>query len=105
MTQGTTPTFTLTFPDEIDFSIVDDIIVTFADAKMDVLMEKGKNDITIDRNVLEIYLTQEETLAFPIATLYVQVNWTYNVDGEIKRACSNIARFKTCKNLHDEVME
>lgn len=105
MTQGTTPTFTLTFPDEIDFTIVDDIIVTFSDAKMEVLLEKNKDEITVEPHVLEVYLSQEETLAMPITTIYVQVNWTYRVDGEVKRACSNIVKFRMCKNLHEEVME
>lgn len=102
MTRGTTPTFILTFPETADFGDAKDIIVTFADQTGRVLLEKDAP--YVHDNVVEVTLTQEETLALPVAKLQLQVNWTYENGSESKRACSNIEQVSVCKNLHNEVM-
>lgn len=104
MFKGTTPTYTLTLPEEVDLTDATSVIVTFANRRGAILAEKTGADLDIDRNVIEVYLTQEETLAFPEGTVSIQVNWLYNSDGVTKRAASNIAKVYYQNNLINEVI-
>lgn len=48
MYRGTTPTFTMTLPEEIDLSNADNVYVTFS-GKDSVLLTKGTEDLQIKR--------------------------------------------------------
>lgn len=102
MTRGTTPTFTLTFPEDVDFSVASKIVVTFADMGGKVLM--NITDVEAYDNIIEVFLTQEESLSLPLSKIQIQANWTYDDLGVEKRACSDIAYISVCKNLLNEVM-
>lgn len=105
MYKGTTPTFTLTFPEGVDFTQASDIIVTFRSPRA-ILAEKTGEDVQImgeGNNALSVFLTQEETLAFP-GQVMLQVNWTYTEGGTTKRACSEIAEVEVDQNLHNAVI-
>lgn len=95
MYRGTTPTFTMTLPEEIDLSNADNVYVTFS-GKDSVLLTKGTEDLQIKRNVVKVTLTQSETIGFP-SRVMLQINWTYTDGNTQKRACSNIktVEFKT----------
>ena len=97
---GTTPTFTLTFSD-IDLTLADEVLVTFADTGKNVILEIGGDDLAVTATTIEFTLTQEQTLVLP-KTVLLQANWTY-ADGS--RACSVETSVNFAKNLHDEVME
>lgn len=97
MYRGTTPTFTLTFPEGTDFSGVS-VYVSFSDSKKNEILRIESPAIT--DNVISLYLTQEQTLALPKYVL-IQVNWTY---GDGSRACSNIVSVDTKRNLINEVL-
>ena len=100
MYRGTTPTFELKITDQdIDLTEADHVYVTFR-------TKKGKttytgNQLEVTAHEVDVYLSQEETLAFPLGTADVQINWTYD-DG--KRACTNIARIVISENLLEVVL-
>lgn len=102
MYKGTTPTFTLTFPEDISFDNTN-VYVTAADEGKNEIWTKTETDLTVSANVIEVFLTQEETLALP-GRILMQVNWTY-VEGEVtKRACSDIVSITNKRNLKNEVL-
>lgn len=103
MYKGTTPTFTFTLPDTVDLDLTTNVYVTFANTDGDDFLRKTGQDLTIQDNTVKVYLTQEETLAFPDNAL-VQLNWTYQEGGKTKRACSQIKRLKMQDNLEQEVL-
>lgn len=104
MVRGTTPTFILTL-DDVDLTDTN-VYVTFKQDKKDcqcgLSFTKSGDDLTIETNVVNVYLSQEETLKFSRGNLYVQVNWTFD-NG--KRACSEIATIKVDNNLINGVLE
>lgn len=101
MFQGTTPTLTLTFDEEIDFSDAKSVVVTFATDYNKKITEKSDDEITLDRNVISINFTQEETLAFMPGPTLVQVNVLFE-DGS--RLASNVGAIEWVRNLKNEVM-
>lgn len=103
MYKGTTPTFTLTFPEGTDFSLTSSVVCTFAKDDKTVAVKRD-SDLVIDGNVIEVYFSQEETLKFPLGAIGVQVNWTYNDGGTAKRACSTIAKVWVDANLYKAVI-
>lgn len=105
MYKGTTPTFTLTLPEEIDLLQADSVYVTLTTDRRKLLLEKTQDDgLTITANAIDVFLTQQETLAMPTGTVLLQVNWTYQEAGVAKRACSDVVRISWENNLHGEVI-
>jgi len=96
---GTTPTYVLTFQG-VDFTQADEIVVTISDMNETTLLELTPE---ATETTLTFSLTQEQTLAMPIGSCLIQVNWLYN-NGD-KRAASNKAKIDFKKNLKHEVME
>jgi len=105
VSRGTTPTYRLILQDTtIDLAEANNVYVTFADGKYNKIIEKTGADLYIDGNVVEIFLTQEETLKLPAGELLVQINWTYNEGTTTKRAASQIVRTTSARNLKNEVI-
>lgn len=96
---GTTPTYVLTFQG-VDFTQADEIVVTISDMNEVTILELTPE---ATETTLTFSLTQEQTLAMPIGSCLIQVNWLY--DGGNKRAASNKAKIDFKKNLKNEVME
>lgn len=103
MYKGTTPTFTLTLPETVDLSLAVNVYVSFA-AKDRTLFEKTGDDLEIDGNVCNVFLSQEETLSFP-RRVSIQLNWTYTDGGVTKRSCSTVATVDVAENLANRVLE
>ena len=61
MRRGTTPTHT--FETDIDLSAAEVMYITYKQGDT-VIMEKSIEDINVSPDKVEIYLTQEDTLAF-----------------------------------------
>ena len=97
---GVTPTYTLTLPDDIDLSQASYVYVSFADKSGVEYFRKTGSDLTIDANVVQVFLSQTETLQFDGMVL-IQINWTYP-DGS--RACTTMARDYYGSNLVSEVL-
>ena len=104
MYKGTTPTFTLTLPESVDLTAATGVYVTFAKKDGTDLLQKTGEDLDIQTNVISVFLTQEETLAFPTGGVLLQVNWTYREGGLSKRACSEVKLINLQRNLEDEVL-
>lgn len=103
--KGTTPTFTLTLPEDIDLNAADNVYVTLSYMNSGrEIFTKESEDLVIDGNVIDVFLTQEETLSFPSAAM-LQVNWTYNDAGVNKRASSEIVSIDFTNNLLSRVVE
>lgn len=103
----TTPVFTFTFPTDFDMSIINvsNTIVTFADRKSTILLEKTGNDLIKQDNQIQVFLDQEETQLFTAGKeIKTQINWTYTESGTAKRACTNIVTCTITENLHDDIM-
>lgn len=101
MIRGTTPTFELKINDEtVDLTEADNVYVTFATNGWSIT--KTSADLDVFAQQVDVYLSQEETLAFPKGDVDVQINWTFD-DG--KRACTTIASVKVTRNLIERVLE
>jgi len=95
---GTTPTYVLTFQG-VDFTQADEIVVTISDMNEVTILELTPE---ATETTLTFSLTQEQTLAMPIGSCLIQVNWLYN--NRDKRGASNKAKIEFKKNLKNEVM-
>lgn len=101
MIRGTTPTFKLRLKDtSIDLAKADNIYVSFS--QKSVRLMKSGEDLEVNGNEVDVYLTQEESLKFVDGEVEIQINWTYD-DGS--RACTNIVTINVSKNLIGRVLE
>lgn len=101
MIRGTTPTFKLRLKDtSIDLTKADNIYVSFS--QKSVRLMKSGEDLEVNGNEVDVYLTQEESLKFVDGEVEMQINWTYD-DGS--RACTNIVTINVSKNLIGRVLE
>ena len=98
---GTTPTFTLKFPNDssVDLTQAEHVYVTFIGSET---IEKSDSELTIAEKQVEVYLDQSETLSLSSGFVSIQVNWTYS-DGS--RACSDIVKYSFSDNLIERVIE
>lgn len=103
MYKGTTPTFTFTLPETVDLEQATNVYVTFARGDGTDFLRKTGQDLAIEANTVSVYLSQQETLAFP-KTARIQINWTYAEGGLTKRACSEIKTIQLKDNLEREVL-
>ncbi len=98
--RGTTPTFTLTFDDpDLDLTQAQNVYVTFA-YRNSSLTKTGES-LTVAEKSIDVYLTQAETLEFPIGDIKVQANWTTASGG---RTASEIVSYKVTEQLLNEVI-
>jgi hypothetical protein len=102
MTQGTTPTFTLTLPSDSGIDLTEAAHVYFTLAQGSAIVEKSDSDLTISALSVDVYLTQADTLRFQIySDAEIQLNWTY-ADGS--RGCTHVKTILIDKNLHKAVI-
>lgn len=102
--RGTTPTYILTLPEGTDLSEASAIFVTFATPDYKTVIQKTGTELSIDGNTIEVFLTQEETLSFPVGDILVQVNFTYQEGSVTKRAATTIVKTSSVRNLINEVI-
>lgn len=103
MYTSTTPTFTLTLPEDIDLTSADHIYVTFT-SNGKTLLTKQDEDLFVKKNLISVTLSQTETKGFP-HRVTMQVNWTYTDNGKQKRACTNIKTLEFKTNLVEEELQ
>ena len=74
MRRGTTPTHEFNIPNEIALGTMEEIYITYWQAGH-VVVEKSIEDITVDaeNHKLSVTLTQNDTLAFKIGNVEIQV--------------------------------
>ncbi len=100
ITQGITPTFTLTLPETVDLTATENVYVTFAQGSL--LLTKTGESLVVTEHEVDVYLSQEETLSFSQGKVLVQLNWTY---ADHSRGCSEIVGIDWDANLLKEVLE
>lgn len=103
MYTSTTPTFTLSLPEEIDLSNADHVYVTFA-SNGKIILNKMDEELFIKKNEVSVTLSQAETRDFP-HRVTMQVNWTYTEAGKQKRACTNVKTLEFKTNLVIEELQ
>lgn len=80
MIRGTTPTIRLVFKYTLDF--LSDYDITFSQED-DVVLVKKKDEISVDKNIMSVQLTDKETLLFDDEKLFgYQVRGKTN-DGKV----------------------
>lgn len=89
MVRGTTPTLTLhILDDNIDLTQATNVYLTI---KQDnYTLTKTTPQLELSSNIIDCYLTQEESLRFSEGAADVQINWTYQNDGITYRAATKI---------------
>lgn len=103
MYKGTTPTYIFT-NNEVDLTQATKVYVTFSDGNGNEIVTKSGDDLTVEEHSVSVWLSQAETLSFPNGRVAVQINWTYNEENKVKRACSEKMTITANKNLIDEVI-
>ena len=100
---GTTPTFTLSIPEDSGLDLSKATNIYFTIRQGSIIYTKTGSDITIvDENTVTVSLTQEETLSFKyLVDAEIQLNWT---EGN-KRYATKIRKIPLDKNLIKEVIE
>jgi len=106
MIRWTTPTFTLTIKGEVDLTQADKVVVSIRQetgAGFD--FSEDSLEIT-EPNVVQLFLTQEQSASLAGKKAEVQINWTYHdPDGQtVRRAATYITEFRVSKNLLNEVI-
>ena len=101
MVQGTTPTFVLTLPaNTVDLTAAEHVYFTLEQGN--VVIDKADSDLEVAERVVNVYLTQAETLRLTFySEAKIQLNWTY-LDGS--RACSTVETIIVGENLHKAVI-
>lgn len=102
--RGTTPTYIFEFPEDIDLTEAEEIILTLTDGRYNKLLEADTSSLDVEEHQISLYLTQEQTLALPIGTILCQANITFMEGSKKKRVASTIERISSAKNLHEEVI-
>lgn len=97
--KGVTPTFILSLPFGWDLTLASKIVASF---RCDGVQYDISDMEIVDANTVAIWLTQEQTMAWPsYSTLKIQLNWVYP-NGV--RASSNVWTGKVSEQLLPEVI-
>ena len=105
MVRALTPTITMTFPAEMDFDETAHVCFTMTQGNRAVI-EKSDAQLTIDDNVVQVWLSQADTLKLAVGEAKYQLNWTYPADGagNVARGASDVHTMRITENLKNEVM-
>ncbi len=98
MRQGTTPTIQITIND-IDLNEMQNIYVVFE--QNGYILKKESKDLNIEKNVISVMLSQEETLNFKEGTCNIQIRM---ITGEGVAIASPIKTTTVCRILNKEVI-
>lgn len=103
---GTTPTLTLTFSEQdLDLTQALHVYVTISSEDGTPLLTKKDSQLSVEAKTIEVFLTQEETLAFAGLITILRANWTYTVGNITRRACSKKKLLYWEPNEMDMVIE
>ena len=106
MIRYTTPTFTLTINGDVDLTLATKVIVSIRqDSGVGYDFTGDSIEIT-ESNVIQLFLTQEQSATLAGKRAEIQVNWTYlDPDGQtVRRAATFVSGFQVSKNLLNEVI-
>lgn len=100
--KGTTPTFIFETTANIDLTQATEVWVTFSTTNEEEILTKKDTDLDLTAQSVSVFLTQNETLAFPKGRIKAQINWLFVEDGIEKRAASEKMLIATQSNLVNE---
>ena len=98
--RGTTPTFILTFTGAIDLTEAENVYVSFQSGQK--LITKTGTDLDVQAKQISVYLSQQETLAFPVGDVKIQANWT-TASGQ--RIASDVKTYAITEQLLQKVID
>ena len=103
MVKALTPTITMTFPDTLDLDEAAHVYFTMSQGGH-AIIEKKDAQLTISDNVVQVWLSQSDTLKLSPGEAEFQLNWTYAPDlaGNVARGGSDIHKIQITKNLKPE---
>lgn len=73
--QGVTPTITFTLPQEIDLTEAENVYLVLKQGNLE--LTKSNEELTVQDNIVSVYLTQAETLQFEVGRVEAEIDWTY----------------------------
>ena len=100
MTQGTTPTITLTL-DALDLTSLKSVYVTFCQSGKKLTKQSGDDGVDINKHTVSVSLSQKETLSFTPGTVEVQLRGLTNGGDAF---ATNVARVAVREVLLKEVI-
>lgn len=106
MIPGTTPTLTLRVRDDsLDLGLAETVYFTLSQGA--TVITKDSRDMVIDGNVVQVWLSQKDTLRLRVGKADIQLNWTYNqnVGNTHKRNATRIKGIDITKQLLMRVVE
>ena len=98
MRRGSTPTNTFT----VDIDLRQATVYVSYSQGGQVVVEKTNADLTIEESSIEVKLTQEDTLAFGLGEVYIQIRYVFPFTGDAD--ASNIIRTTADRILKDGVI-
>lgn len=98
--RGTTPTFTLTFDNDIDLSSAHNVYVTFKSGTRTLTKKTEELDVTA--HAIGVYLKQIETLPWRSHQVSIQANWT---DANGGRVASDVVNYPIGEQLLEQVVK
>ena len=108
MIKATTPTHIFTFPENVSPSTCAKIQITYSQendrgcrVREQVVLEKNKDDVTIDGQAVSVELTQAEMNKFKAGVAQIQVRAK---DSSDKVMASQIFNVKVKKVLNEEIL-
>lgn len=102
MYTATTPKLTFEIEGKIDLTEASRVFLNINDKDDITLLEK---DVEVTAPTMaSVFLSQEETLALPIGTLYAQLNFLYGEGGTIRRGATEIEEIYVKRNNKHEVV-
>ena len=104
MIRGTTPTFTFSVNGDVDLTQARDVYVTIHQPSGSI--ELTGEDLAVQAQVVECYLSQELSLGLAEGKADVQINWTYlDVDGvTVRRDATKVKTIQIEKQLLKRVI-
>ena len=103
---GTTPTLTLKLKRSysIDLNQATQVYVTLKQGST-ILTKSVPDIVLVDGKTVQFTLTQAESLNLVLdKNVEVQLNWTYNVGGVLKRAATKVIELNLEKQLLKQVL-
>lgn len=106
MIPGTTPTLTLRVRDDtLNLGIAESVYFTLSQGTN--VITKDSHDMSIDGNVVQVWLSQRDTLRLRVGKADIQLNWTYNesIGSTHKRNATKTKEIDITKQLLMRVVE
>jgi hypothetical protein len=101
--RGTTPTLKLKLPEKFDLELAKSVYATFTLVNGEAIIKDSiDGSVTVEKNIAQVTLTQEETFKMVLGKIKVQLNWMYD-DG--KRWATKVKTVDVTEQLLKEILD